>query len=271
MYKTILIPIGSDEEVDTRINSAITLGEKFHSHIKGLHVVPTLKSLEHMTPYAYYPYDLYTSIWETQKQKAFEQKKSFLDTMKKNYDDFEWCEEEGDFMRSLKLISRSCNLTVISQGEDTYSDVMGSMARFMMESSLPVLAIPSSGLEDNIGERILVAWDASAEAARAVQNAMPFLQEAKEVIVVSISEGRKHHSPTEDICEMLKREGVNATGFDEEEQFDRAARLLEIAKKKDINLIVAGAWGHKRLLEVIFGGVTKSLFTNQQIPILFSH
>ncbi|MBT5073006.1 MAG: universal stress protein [Kordiimonadaceae bacterium] len=271
MYKTILIPIGSDEEVETRINSAIKLGEKFHSHIKGLHVVPTLKSLEHMTPYAYYPYELYTQIWETQKQKAFEQKKNFLDTMKKNYNDFEWCEEEGDFMRTLKLTSRSCNLTVISQGEDTYTDVMGSMARFMMESSLPVLAVPASGLEENIGEKILVAWDASAESARAVQDAMPFLLEAKEVIVVSITESRKQPCPTDDICTMLNREGVKAIGLEEEEQFDRAARLLTIAKEKDVNLIVAGAWGHKRLLEVIFGGVTKTLFTNQQIPILFSH
>ena len=70
---------------------------------------------------------------------------------------------------------------------------------------------------------------------------------------------------------MLNREGVKAIGLEEEEQFDRAARLLTIAKEKDVNLIVAGAWGHKRLLEVIFGGVTKTLFTNQQIPILFSH
>ena len=51
-------------------------------------------------------------------------------------------------MRSLKFISRSSNLTIISQGEDTYSDVMGLMARFMMESSLPVLAIPSEGIND---------------------------------------------------------------------------------------------------------------------------
>lgn len=271
MYKTILIPIGSDEEVETRIKSAVTIGNKFTAHLKALHVVPTLKSLEHLTPYAYYSYDLYTQIWETQKQKAQEQKKNFLDIMKDNYKDFEWCEGEGDFMSTLKLVSRSSNLTIISQGEDTYSDVMGSMARFMMESSLPVLAVPTSGLSENVGENILVAWDASAEAARAVQDSLPFLLKAKKVTVVSITEDRKFLSPTADICAMLKRLGVKATGVDEEEHHDRAARMLQLAKEWDVDLIVAGAWGHRRLLEIIFGGVTKSLFTNQEIPVLFAH
>ena len=174
-------------------------------------------------------------------------------------------------MRTLKLMSRSCNLSIISQGEDTYSDLMGSMARFMMESSTPVLAVPTKGLEDNTGSNILIAWDNSAEASRAVQNALPFLQKAKEVTVLSISEERKHKSPTEDICKMLNRMGINAKGVDEAENNDRAERILELSKQWDVNLIVAGAWGHKRLLEVIFGGVTKTLYTNQEIPILFSH
>jgi len=271
MYKTILIPIGNDEDVTARINSSIIIGEKFKSHINALHVVPTLKSLEQLTPYAYYSYDLYTHIWETQKQKSAEQKKNFLDIMKNKYKNFEWTDEEGDFMRTFKIKARSCNLTIISQGEDTYSDIMGSMARFMMESTLPVLAVPANGITGKIGNNILIAWDASAESARAVHDAMPFMQKAKKVTVLSISEDRKHYSPTADICEMLKRNGVNAEGIDEGEHYDRAARILELSKEWDIDLIVAGAWGHKRLLEVIFGGVTKTLYTNQEIPIFFSH
>ena len=271
MFKTILLPIGTDEETETRINSAITLGKIFDSYIKGLHVIPTLKSLEQLTPYAYYSYDLYTHIWEAQKQKAIEKKKSFLDTMKKKYENYEWCEEEGDFMRFFKLKSRCADLTLISQGEDTYSDIMGTMARFIMESSLPVLTVPSSGIDKNIGENILIAWDASAESARAVHDAMPFLKSAKEVTVLSICEDRKNSSPTAEICEMLARSSVNAKGVDEVEHYDRAARILQCAKEWDVNLIVAGAWGQKRLLEVIFGGVTKSLFTNQEIPVFFAH
>lgn len=271
MFKTILLPIGSDEEVGTRIKAAVTIGEKFSSHITALHVTPTLKSLEQLTPYAYYSYDLYTNIYKIQKEKAKEQKDTFLSYMKQNYDDYEWREEEGDFMRSLKLNSRAANLTIISQGDDTYSDIMGSMARFMMESSLPVLAVPASGLDKKVGDNIIVAWDASAEAARAVHDAMPFLLAAKDVTVVSITEERKQHSPTADICAMLARLGVNAKGVDEQEHHDRAAKLLELADKWGSDLIVAGAWGHKRLLEVIFGGVTKSLFTNQNIAVFFAH
>ncbi|MDG1709256.1 MAG: universal stress protein [Emcibacteraceae bacterium] len=271
MYKTLLVPIGNDEEVETRLKTAITIGRKFQSHINALHVIPTLKSLEHLTPYAYYSYDLYTNIWETQKQKACEQKKAFLSIMKNNYDDYQWCGKEGDFMRTLKLKSRTCNLSIISQGEDTYSDLMGSMARFMMESSTPVLAVPSGYTEKNIGQNILVAWDNSVEASRAVQNALPFLQTAKEVTVLSISEERKHISPTEDICIMLKRMGINAKGVDDEKSNDRAERILKLADRWDTDLIIAGAWGHKRLLELIFGGVTKTLYTNQRIPVLFSH
>lgn len=271
MYKTILVPIGSDEEMETRLKAAIKIGNKFDAHIRALHVVPTLKSLEQLTPYAYYSYDLYINIWETQKQKACEQKLTFLKIMKGNYENYEWCGKEGDFMRTLKLMSRSCNLSIISQGEDTYSDLMGSMARFMMESSSPVLAVPNGNSADLTGSNILVAWDNSAEASRAVQNALPFLQTANEVTVLSISEERKHKSPTEDVCIMLNRMGINARGVDEEEHNDRATRILELTERWDCDLIVAGAWGHKRLLEIIFGGVTKSLYTNQKIPVLFSH
>lgn len=271
MYKSILIPIGNDEEVETRIKSAITIGKKFDAHVRALHVIPTLKSLEQLTPYAYYSYDLYTNIWEAQKQKACEQKKIFRELVNGSFHDFEWCDKEGDFMRTLKLMSRSSNMTIISQGEDTYSDLMGSMARFMMESSTPVLAVPNKGIEKETGSNILIAWDNSAESSRAVQNAIPFLQNAIEVTVLSITEERKHKSPLEDICKMLTRMGVNAKGVDEEESDDRAERILELCDQWDVNLIVAGAWGHKRLLEVIFGGVTKSLYTNQEIPVLFSH
>lgn len=271
MYKTILIPIGSDEEVETRLTAAISIGKKFDAYLKALHVVPTIKSLEQITPYAYYSYDLYTNIWEAQKQKACEQKKNFLSLMDGKYENYEWCGKEGDFMRTLKMMSRSANLSIISQGEDTYSDLMGSMARFMMETSTPVLAVPSDNYPEYTGNNILIAWDNSAEASRAVHNALPFLQQAKEVTVLNISEERKLKSPTADICEMLSRMDINAKGVDEEENGDRGERILHLAKTWDVDLIVAGAWGHKRLLEVIFGGVTKSLYTNQEIPVLFSH
>jgi nucleotide-binding universal stress UspA family protein len=271
MYKTILVPIGNDEQVETRLKASLTIGNKFDAYIKALHVVPTLKSLEQLTPYAYYSYDLYTKIWETQKQKAYEQKQVFNKVLSSYGGNYDWCAKEGDFMRTLKLMSRSCNLSIISQGEDTYTDLMGSMARFMMESSTPVLAVPNKGLNDNIGDNVLIAWDNSAEASRAVNNALPFLIKANEITVLSISEERKHKSPTEDICLMLNRMGINAKGVDEEEHNDRALRILDLADKWNVNLIVAGAWGHKRLLEVIFGGVTKTLYTSQKIPVLFSH
>ena len=271
MFRTILIPIGNDEEVETRIKSTVKIAQKFAAHIRALHVVPTLKSLEQLTPYAYYSYDLYTHIWDTQKAKACERKKYFLDYMSKHYEDSEWREEEGDFMRALKLSSRTCDLTVISQGEDTYSDIMGSMARFMMESSLPVLTVPENGLADNVGQNIMIAWDASAEAARAVHDSLPFLQMAREVTVVTIHESRKTANSTEDICAMLGRLGVNAKGVEEPESGDRAEQILDLARKWDVDLIVAGAWGHKRLAEVIFGGVTKTLYTNQEIAVFFAH
>ncbi len=271
MFKTILIPIGNDEEIETRIKASVTMAKKFDAHVKALHVIPTLKSLEQLTPYAYYSYDLYTRIWETQKNKAAERKKHFLDYMKKNYDDYEWCQEEGDFMHYLKLASRSCDLTIVSQGEDTYTDIMGTMARFIMESSLPVLAVPSSGLDKDFGKNIMVAWDNSAQATRALHDAIPLLKMAENVTIVSISEKRKPKNTTEDICAMLARMGIEAKGLNEGEHYDRSERIMELAGKENINLIVAGAWGHKRITEVIFGGVTKTLFTNQDIPIFFSH
>jgi nucleotide-binding universal stress UspA family protein len=84
-------------------------------------------------------------------------------------------------------------------------------------------------------------------------------------------EEKKDEIVTADICANLARHGVNITGMTSELNYDIGAKIMEICLAHNADLIVSGAWTHMRLAELIYGGVTKTLFNNHEIPVLFAH
>lgn len=141
---------------------------------------------------------------------------------------------------------------------------------FIIESGLPVIIIPKDGATVDFNN-ILVAWDGGKQCAKAVHDALPILQKADKVTVLTIAEDDKNQIPEADICVKLARHGVNAEALTVNDNVPIAIRILETADSLDADLIVSGAWGHRRLREIIFGGVTKKLLSNQKYPIYLSH
>ena len=162
-------------------------------------------------------------------------------------------------------------MTIINQESDNLDEIMGSMNDFIIGSGLPVIAIPIDGGKDFTGKNIVVAWDGSKECAKATHDALPFLKLADKVIVVTISEEEKMQLPQNDICVHLARHGVNAEAMTLRDNVPVGKRLLETAESTGADLIVAGAWGHQRLRELIFGGVTRKLISNQKKVVFLAH
>lgn len=117
---------------------------------------------------------------------------------------------------------------------------------------------------------VVVGWNGSREAARAVAEAMPFLEKASKVVVVTAEK-----NPTEDkldtrIARHLDRHGVKVT-LNELRTGDPGEALLAEAKSSDADLIVAGGYGHSRFREWMLGGVTRTLLEHARAPLLLAH
>ena len=134
--------------------------------------------------------------------------------------------------------------------------------RVLIEAGAPMLILPQDWAYGPLGENVVIAWNASREAARAVHDAMPLLEKAKKVTIFSFS-SRAHgfRASAERLADHLLRHGVAAHISDWTDTGDVSAleALFASLDTQDADLIVAGAFGHSRLFETLFGGVSHDL------------
>ena len=127
-----------------------------------------------------------------------------------------------------------------------------------------------------VGERVLVAWNASRAATRAVNDALPMLQKAKQVTVLAINPrggvSGEGDVPGADLALHLSRHGVKAeAAWLKAADIEVGAMLLSRASDFQSDLIVMGGYGHSRLREIVLGGATREILQTMTVPTLMSH
>lgn len=144
----------------------------------------------------------------------------------------------------------------------------------LFESGRPVILVPFIQKGGMNLERIMVCWDGSRAAARAVADAMPFLKKAKQVEIVIISDKppKKDEVPGADLGQHLARHGLKVdvkriTAPDT----DVPSTILSYAADSSADMIVMGGYGHSRLREFVLGGATRGLLEAMTVPVLMSH
>jgi nucleotide-binding universal stress UspA family protein len=170
----------------------------------------------------------------------------------------------------LAVVAGGVNVT--AEGEAAHAYV----SALLLESGRPVLVVPPRTRAPQPPRRILLAWRPTAEAARAVHDALPLLTQAERVDVLMVdppgSERDDGQQPGADIATHLARHGVPANVVVRESQGRAVSSiLLEHAREMPAQLIVAGGYGHSRLREWVMGGVTRELLVSSPVPLLFSH
>jgi nucleotide-binding universal stress UspA family protein len=172
-------------------------------------------------------------------------------------------------------IARRFDLAVVSQSEpDSMAPQELIIEAALFESGRPVLVVPYIQKEGLNLDRVLVCWDASRNAARAIADAMPFLTRSKaiDVIVVATERPKSDELPGADIAHHLARHELKidlkriVTGGG-----DVASTILSYAADSGADFIVMGGYGHSRLREFILGGATRGILSAMTVPTLMSH
>ena len=176
---------------------------------------------------------------------------------------------------ALALQARYADLVVLSQSDpdDPVARMTPGLPEYvMLASARPVLVLPHAGHFPVIGSEVLVAWDASTAATRALANALPLLKRARRVTVAVFNPDNAHgQQPGADIALYLARHGINAEVMAQQTSIDVGEALLSLAADVDANLIVMGCYGHARVRELLLGGVTATILKSMTAPVLMSH
>ncbi|MES2537447.1 MAG: universal stress protein [Pseudomonadota bacterium] len=194
-----------------------------------------------------------------------------LDSLEKRVAD----DEAGS---GINLLARYCDLVVIGQtdpDEPTPGVTPNFPEHVVLHCGRPVLIVPYTGHVDQVGSKVLLAWDASMEATRAVAGALPLFKRATGVEIVIFNAHASlllpNAEPGTDIQAYLARHGIKTVLTLQKTDLDVGTALLSLASDRTSDLIVMGAYGHSRFREILLGGVTRVVLQSMTLPVLMAH
>jgi len=278
-YKTILVHLHDKRRAERLLEASIPLARAMSGHLIGLAVLP---------PFVTIPASegIGTSVTVDEHRIAYASemqalKELFTETAKRPDAAFEWREADAGFTTAAGTIiehGRAADLIVIAQKAAAwgYSEMLEEPERITIGSGRPVLIVPNAGDITMPPQRVVVAWNGTREGTRAVFDALPLLQRAKDVTVLWIDPGKDKAAagdlPGAELCTSLARHGVCCSAVSvTSDGGDVGRELLTQVKANRADLLVMGAYGHTRWREFFLGGASKHVFANMSCPVLMSH
>ncbi|MGI9406352.1 MAG: universal stress protein, partial [Hyphomicrobiaceae bacterium] len=281
-YKTILAYLPDPRLASTVLDVAVPLAENHGAHLIGLHAKAFVE------PYGVYgtiaaeiPPSVYRERQEDIDQRAASVREIFDAANTRSGMGIEWRQAESirsGFSRAIAQHGVTADLIVtgVANLDKTFDPWINTPVNVVMEAGRPVLMVPEVGQFKTVGRRATIAWNETREAARAAFDAIPLLTSAESVKILSIDTGslRRWTKPTpgEGLALCLARHDIKCdvehvtvqnVGVGEE--------ILGRADYDGADLLVMGCFGHNRLREYVFGGVTKYVMTHMSVPVLMSH
>ena len=279
-YKDLLVVLDSDAASRGRIDLAAVLAERCAAHLVGLYPLPVPEMPRHL---GYFDPAMLDRFFQDLRQQA----QAASDTEREVFEhaaslrglSAEWRVVAEGPESDPALHASYVDLTILGQLDPDRGDlelIRSRPEQVALASGRPVLIVPYAGHFETVGHRVLIGWNATREATRAVNDAMPLLAAADVVTVLTIDarEGPDAHGelPGADISLHLARHGVKA-------EIERTVSagipagevLLSRAADLGADLLVIGAYGHSRVRELLLGGATRSILQSMTLPVLMSH
>ncbi len=272
-FKTIVVHVDVDPNRDERLAIGERLASRHDGHLIGLHpaeppyLPPSLGELAGPVE---------AEMIEAQRQAARGRAEDLQAVFEQRFGDrrlsTEWRTEEGEPATVLARHGRYADLLVVPQGEEGSVFPDASLAeRIILEGSCPVLMVPRDGSFPNFGDTVLIAWNDSREATRAVRAAMPLLVDAQKVVLLQVDPPDGSDAQVIDKATQLARHGIRA---DVHHTVSAGVPIGEVLLSSiadhDASALVMGAYGHTRLREWVLGGATRSVLSSMTVPTLLS-
>lgn len=277
-YQKLFLPVGGGGELEERIYGALLVAKFFKVHLEILKATPDVNQSNR-----FLPQNVIDDIRNVIKAKYEEENIEFQALLEKlsKQADVNVTEEilddvptvhaslkHGDRSRLVEQESKFCDLVVAAAPPGGVTTATFEAA--VLKSGKPVLMIPRVMRKFDT-KSIIIGWNNSPEVSRAVTSAMALLEKAERVHIITSKEYTSDMSKMDKLQEYLSRHGVEASVEVVETTRIPGQALLNNALDGNFNLIIAGAYGHKGLREMMFGGATKYLLEKSSLPVFMSH
>lgn len=271
-YKSILLHLDERARCSERLQLGCALARRFDAHLVGLFALGASR----IPSYALAEAGPLVQEIETRRrtEAARAAEAEFRAAERRAGVKAEWRLSMDDAAAALRLSALYADLVIAAQPEreDPFSAPFAG--ELILSVGRPVLFVPYAGSFPDVGNRVLVAWNASREAARAVSDALPLLERAAAVEVVAFDPRAGEHGevPGADLALYLARHGVKASAARQRAPgLDVGSQILSRAADTGADLIVMGGYGHSRMREMVLGGATRALLQAMTVPVLMSH
>jgi nucleotide-binding universal stress UspA family protein len=277
-YKTVLVHVDESEHACERIKLAAAVAMAESAHLIGTAMTGASRYIQRTKMLAELDPNFMIHL-EFLRKRANRGLEEFEATAQKlGIPSFEKRLVDDEAGGGVCMQARYCDLIVIGQidPKEVSPVVMPDFPQYVvLNSGRPVLIVPYIGQFEHVGNRVLVAWDASMAATRTVTNALPFLKRAQVVDVVVFNphlQPQTHGAlPGSDVALYLARHGVKVEVVQRSTDREIGTALLSLATELDSDLLVMGGYGHSRFREILLGGVTRTVLDSMIIPVLMSH
>jgi nucleotide-binding universal stress UspA family protein len=273
----IVVYVDSSEATKARVGFAVALAKEHGAHLIGIAFAPTALLPLYGADVGFADMSEVMASVKTQGAnalRAFEARAN-ADGVSVEAELMQGMSEE--FPHDFAHAARHVDLAILGQPRDG-DPLIGQYAlveRCLFASGRPVIIVPALTDKPSLEGTIVAAWDGSAEAARAINDALTFLKPASRVVlVVGVMSGQDDEQApqTDDMMAHLKRHGVTAEALRVKAgEGDIGRLLLSTAKSLDADLMVMGAFHHSRWREFILGGVTLTVLEEATIPLFMAH
>jgi nucleotide-binding universal stress UspA family protein len=277
-YRSLLVQVDDNDQSDRRIRVAARLARAHGADLHGIYVTPARE----MTPFtsAMLPNSVVENhLRETGDAQASAEKRFRAGAAAEQLTAVTWSAPAGPALEAAILNMRRVDMGVAGQplpGDPDAAFAGDVLYGMLMQAGRPLLIVPYLGEFPVVGRNVLIAWKETRESARAVSDALPFLKQADNVVVMPVSSPGGSVSRDalsgSGIADYLARHGIAARVRAEiADDIDVGNLLLSRASDLATDLIVMGGYSRARLAERVAGGVTRLILQSMTVPVLMSH
>ena len=272
--RTILLHVEDDASLDARMQSALSLARATSGHVTCVYATPVD---------AYLAFDSFGGVFVMERiMEAIGEQEAAVKARveaKMGSEDVSWdyCQATGTIPQVLLSYGALADIIVAGRKQDgstVRGARLGQLGNIVMKSRVPVL-IPGDGAQFDPAGKAVIAWNDSYEAANAVRSSLALLKMASSVEVLRFDEPDKQADerfPSTRLLEYLSRHDIHAElKVDNIESDFVGAALVAEAVDTGASHLVLGGYGHSRISEYLFGGVTRAMLESSPVNVVIAH